>query len=180
MSTTAVRAETIEGFNTFLAEQRTLTGRAILTLAQFDHEYELVVDRRPLPTVRDLTEATYVPPGKTALLDAIGRTIVWVGARLSAMHAAERPGRVIVVVLTDGAENHSREYSASRVRELVEHQTRKYAWEFVFLGANMDAVSEAMKLGIPAANAAAFVSDKAGTAEAFCTVGRRVREFRGR
>ena len=109
-----------------------------------------------------LTDREYFARGSTALLDAVGRTINAVGARLGATPEEERPAHVVFVITTDGMENASCEYTAKQVREMVEHQQQKYSWQFVFLGANMDAVSEARNLGISAKYAADFTPSHSG------------------
>ena len=128
----------------------------------FDHEYEVLHDHVALGEVAPLTDKEYFARGSTALLDAVGRTIDSVGARLAAAPEEERPEHVVFVITTDGRENSSREYTAQRVREMVEHQQQKYSWQFVFLGANMDAVSEARNLGISAKYAANFTPSHSG------------------
>lgn len=143
-----IREDVIGGFNAFVEEQRKLAGEARLSLVRFDHEYEVVYTGRPLADVVPLDRATYVPRGSTALLDAVGRTIIATGARLAGTLEAARPDRVIIVVQTDGLENASREFTREQVVQLVAHQQHKYAWQFVFLGANLDAIGEAAALGI--------------------------------
>ena len=149
-------ADTIGGFNELIEKQKKLEGDAYVTTVLFDHEYEVLHDHVALKDVAPLTDREYFARGSTALLDAVGRTINTVGARLAAAPEEERPEHVVFVITTDGMENASREYTAKQVREMVEHQQQKYSWQFVFLGANMDAVSEAGKLGISAKYAANF------------------------
>lgn len=149
-------ADTIGGFNELIEKQKKLDGDAYVTTVLFDHEYEVLHDHVALKDVAPLTDREYFARGSTALLDAVGRTINAVGARLVATPEEERPAHVVFVITTDGMENASREYTAKQVREMVEHQQQKYSWQFVFLGANMDAVSEARDLGISAKYAANF------------------------
>ena len=147
-SMTTCRTDMEGGLNTFLAEQATQPGQLDVTLAQFDTEYELVWE----PTrVTDGNVALYtlVPRGNTALLDAMGRFVTEIGEALAAKPDSERPGKVIVCICTDGHENSSRDWAKGQVKELVQQQINDYGWEFVFLGANMDAVAEAGGLGIP-------------------------------
>lgn len=147
-----VRDDTIGGVNGFLKAQRALPGKCTLSLMKFNHEDRPVFTGRPIAEAPDLTHATYAPTGNTALLDALGRSIEEAGSRFKAMAEAERPGKVIVVVVTDGQENSSRVWSKEKIREAVEHQTQQYKWEFVFLGANIDAFAEAGALGMSMAN----------------------------
>lgn len=155
-SMSGLAADTIGGFNELIEKQKKIDGDAYVTTVLFDHEYEVLHDHVALGEVAPLTDKEYFARGSTALLDAVGRTIDSVGARLAAAPEEERPEHVVFVITTDGRENSSREYTAQRVREMVEHQQQKYSWQFVFLGANMDAVSEARNLGISAQYAADF------------------------
>lgn len=155
-SMSGLAADTIGGFNELIEKQKKIEGDAYVTTVLFDHEYEVLHDHVALGEVAPLTDKEYFARGSTALLDAVGRTIDSVGARLAAAPEEERPEHVIFVITTDGRENSSREYTAKQVREMVEHQQQKYSWQFVFLGANMDAVSEARNLGISAKYAADF------------------------
>ena len=118
----AVADDTIGGFNHFVKDQREEAGSACLTLVQFDTEYEFVHRALPIAEVPRLTRQTFRPRGGTALLDALGRSINETGARLAAMPEAERPGRVVFVVLTDGEENSSREFHAAKVGQMIAHQ----------------------------------------------------------
>lgn len=155
-SMSGLAADTIGGFNELIEKQKKIEGDAYVTTVLFDHEYEVLHDHVALGEVAPLTDKEYFARGSTALLDAVGRTIDSVGARLAAAPEEERPEHVVFVITTDGRENSSREYTAKQVREMVEHQQQKYSWQFVFLGANMDAVSEARNLGISAQYAADF------------------------
>lgn len=155
-SMSGLAADTIGGFNELIEKQKKIEGDAYVTTVLFDHEYEVLHDHVALGEVAPLTDKEYFARGSTALLDAVGRTIDSVGARLAAAPEEERPEYVVFVITTDGRENSSREYTAKQVREMVEHQQQKYSWQFVFLGANMDAVSEARNLGISAKYAADF------------------------
>ena len=166
-SMSTIRDDAIGGFNTFLEAQKAVPGEANLTLVLFDHEYLEAVAARPLAEVDPLTVASYVPRGTTALLDAVGRTIDSVGARLAATPEHERPDKVIVAILTDGLENASREYSLDRIKEMITHQRDIYSWEFIFLAANQDAFVVGSSMGISALNTAGFVPSPEGTAEAY-------------
>lgn len=139
------------GLNTFIDEQRKQAGETLFTLVQFDTEYEFV--HRGVP-IQHVGQCRLVPRGMTALLDAVGRAIVETGERLAAMPEAARPGLVVFVILTDGQENSSKEYSRAQIKDLIEHQQNVYKWQFTFLGANQDAFAEAGGLGIRAAGVA--------------------------
>ena len=161
----AIRQDAIGGFNQFLEAQKAVPGEALFTLALFDHEYLLVQDAVPLDNANPMSNETFVPRGTTALLDAIGRTVNSIGARLHASQS--KPDKVIVLILTDGAENASTEFSSAKIKEMIEHQQQKYAWEFVFLGANQDAITAGAAIGIPAHNTVQFAADAQGTADAY-------------
>lgn len=161
-SMSGLAADTIGGFNELIEKQKKIEGDAYVTTVLFDHEYEVLHDHVALEEVAPLTDKEYFARGSTALLDAVGRTIDAVGARLAATAEEERPEHVVFVITTDGMENSSREYTAQRVRGMIEHQQQKYSWQFVFLGANMDAVSEARNLGISAKYAADFTPSHSG------------------
>ena len=163
----SLTADTIGGFNELIEKQKKLEGDAYVTTVLFDHEYEVLHDHVSLKDVAPLTDREYFARGSTALLDAVGRTINTVGARLAATPEEERPAHVVFVITTDGMENASCEYTAKQVREMVEHQQQKYSWQFVFLGANMDAVSEAGKLGISAKYAANFAPSRRGVSQMY-------------
>ena len=165
--------EAIGGFNHFVEEQRKLAGKATLTLVLFDHVYEVVHAGLTLENVPALSTNTYVPRGTTALYDAIGRTLDEAVARHATLDAEQRPGNVVISILTDGHENASSDYSGARVRELIEAR-RAEGWEFVFLAANQDAISTADILSIPLADTESFAATKAGTSAAFLRVSEKV------
>jgi hypothetical protein len=151
-SMTSIRSETIAGFDAFIAEQRKVSGACKVTLAQFDHEYQDLYVDLDLAVVPSL-ELT--PRGSTALLDALGRLIVTAGERMAALPEAARPGSVVVGVMTDGYENASQEWTHEGIKALIEQQTRDYHWEFLYLGADQDAIEEGAKMG--------FAGDKSVT-----------------
>src|SRR5207244_2961837 len=127
-------------------------GEMTVTLVQFNQEIELALDAQPIGEARPLDRRRYRPNGDTALLDAIGDSIDRTGARLRKLAERDRPSKVVVVILTDGLENASRAYSREHVFGMIQHQREKCSWEFVFLGANQDAIQEAANMGIaPAA-----------------------------
>jgi hypothetical protein len=157
----AVQKDAEGGVNAFIEEQAKEPGEALLTLMQFDTEYEIVHSGVPL---KDVPHYRLVPRGMTALLDAVGRAINETGERLEKMDEADRPGLVIFVINTDGLENSSQEFTRDQIKEMIEHQQTKYNWHFTFLGANQDAFAEAGHLGIHAAGAANYAQAKVGQA----------------
>ena len=177
-SMSVIREETITGFNVFLSEQQKVPGKATMTLAQFDHEYEMVYEARQLKDTPALNGDTYVPRGYTALLDAIGRTINSTGNRLAGMQEDQRPDKVIFVILTDGLENYSKEFNSSRINEMIKSQRANYQWEFVFLGANQDAIDVAGNIGIEAAAAMTFTANTVGTGYLYGAISRNIASYR--
>ena len=174
----SVKADTIGGFNSFLGEQQKVAGEASLSLVQFDDQYEVVYEDKPINSADRLTEATFQPRGSTALFDAVGRTINAVGQRLAATAEEERPDKVLFVIMTDGFENASHEFTASKVGEMINHQRNVYKWEFMFIGANQDAVLSAHEIGIPAAAALTYAANEEGTQMAYSMMASKVRNYR--
>ncbi|MDO5345251.1 MAG: VWA domain-containing protein [Lachnospiraceae bacterium] len=170
-SMAALTSDTIGGFNSMIEKQKEEPGEAYVTTVLFDNRYEVLHDHIPLPEIRPITDRDYYARGNTALLDAVGRTINTVGARLNATPEEERPSKVIIVITTDGLENCSHEFTAAQIRKMITHQQEKYNWNFIFLGANMDAVGEAEKLGIDPQFARNYTASKAGTASLYLGVG---------
>lgn len=162
-SMNSIKDDTIGGFNTFLEEQKKLNDDDLLTLVQFDNEYEIIHNAVPLKEIEPLTNKTFIPRGSTALLDALGRTINSTGARLAAMKEEDRPDKVIFVIITDGHENASREFKHENVMEMINHQSEKYSWDFIYLGANQDAIDVGTKLGIGAGSSMTYASTSVGT-----------------
>lgn len=177
-SMASVKTSTINGFNEFLTTQQGGTGMADLALYTFGTKVSKSFGPTPVSEVKPLTAESYEPSGWTALLDAMGTAITELGERFNAMREEDRPSKVIVLVVTDGAENMSKKFTSPQIQEMVKHQTEKYNWEFSFLGANQDAIFAANTLGILASNAANYVSSAAGTASAFNVMGSSVNRAR--
>ena len=173
-----IKDDAIGGFNNFLADQKQVPGEVAFSLIQFDHEYNVVYDCVPLQSVEPLTNKTYAPRGTTALLDAIGRTVTTIGDRLNKTEEILRPQKVIVVILTDGLENASREYKRNTISEMVKHQQEKYSWEFLYLGANQDAFTEAGALGINRGSTTNFDATDIGTRHAYGTLSAATTAYR--
>ena len=174
----SVKQDTIGGFNNFLSEQQKVEGEASLSLVQFDDQYEVVYENKDINAAVRMTEATFQPRGSTALFDAVGRTINAVGARLAALSEEERPDKVLLVIMTDGFENASREFTAAKVGEMISHQRDVYNWEFMFIGANQDAVLSAQEIGIQAGAALTYAANEEGTQIAFSMIADKVRNYR--
>lgn len=172
--------ETIKGFNEFLASQKKEPGEALFTLALFSTagEYQLVFNAVPIQEVPAFTTATYDPNGWTALLDAVGQTCNAVGSRLANMKEEDRPSKILVLIMTDGDENNSRNFTHDNIKDIIAHQRDKYSWEFVFIGANQDAITAGASIGIAATNSYNFVASAAGSASLFDNVTRGVSDYR--
>ena len=154
--------DTIGGFNSLIDSQKAEEGEAFVTTVLFDDQYEFLHDHVNIKDVPTLTRKEYFARGMTALLDAIGRTINTIGERLAKTPEEERPSRVVIAITTDGFENASKEFTKKQIKEMIEHQQSKYSWVFMFLGANMDAVSEAESLGIRGTMARTYTNSSKG------------------
>lgn len=166
----SVRDYTISGFNEFIETQRNeIKGRALVTFMQFNYETMCVIDGVPLMEVRALSRDLYAPTGGTALYDAMGMTMTDIGRKLAAMPEDLRPSKVLMLTMTDGEENASRHYTQKKVRDMIEHQRTHYSWQFVFLGANQDAILTAKALDIPTSGAMTYSCDAIGTRQVFRT-----------
>jgi uncharacterized protein YegL len=174
----SIADDAIGGFNTFLKEQQEVPGECKFTYCQFDNEYEVVHDGIPIRDMKPLDRSTFVPRGSTALLDAIGRTINVVGERLAKTSEDQRPGKVIVVILTDGQENFSKEFSRDQIFEMITTQHDQFKWEFVFLAANQDAIAGGASLGISAAGSANYSPDAFGSRAIYKNASMGITSFR--
>jgi len=170
--------DTIGSFNGFVTEQKLVPGDAAFTLCTFNESARLVHDFVKLAAVPALDSKTYRPSGGTALLDAMGTTINSVGAKLAALPEEERPSKVIFLIITDGQENSSRNFTKEQVKSMVEHQRDVYSWEFVFMGANIDAIDEGTSLGIAAQNTMNYAPSAAGTRSLYKSVSSSMTGYR--
>jgi uncharacterized protein YegL len=177
-SMSGLEADTIGGYNSMLAKQKAVDGECYITTVLFDNNYELLHDRIDIKAVSPITDKEYQVGGSTALLDAIGRTIHKIGN--AQKHTAQdyRAEKVMFVIITDGEENSSREYSAEKIKALIERQKEKYGWEFIFLGANIDAVQTAGRFGIAPDRAIDYLADSEGTELNFKVMASAVATFR--
>ena len=173
-----LESDTIGGFNSMIDKQRREPGEVLVTTVLFDDKYEVIHDRFRMEMIHPLTDKDYYARGCTALLDAVGKTIDKIGRIQKYLPEEERAEKVIFVITTDGLENSSREYSYKRLQEMIEHQKEKYNWEFIFLGANMDAVAEAKKFGISEDRAVTFKNDSQGVQLNYHVVGKTLATMR--
>lgn len=170
--------DTIGGYNANLTANREVEGECKVTTVLFDTAYTLLHDRVDIKKVKDITEKEYAVGGGTALLDALGRTINSIGRALDGLDEDKRPEKVLFVIVTDGEENSSKEFSAEQVREMVTHQREVYSWEFIFLGANIDAVQTATQYGFAANMAQNYHADHQGSQVLYASVAKAATSFR--
>ena len=177
-SMSGLEDDTIGGFNAMLREQQNVAGEAVVTTVLFDDRYELLHDRTNIRAVAPLTGRDYTVRGSTALLDAIGRTIHKIRKVQRTTREDFCAEKVLFIIITDGQENASRHYTADMIKERIEHQRQKYGWEFIFFGANMDAIVEAGKIGIAADRAQNYSADTYGTQSAYTAMSAMSSAFR--
>ena len=162
-SMAGLEADTIGGFNSLFQKQKREDGKAVVSTVLFDDKCEVLHDRKDLMEIASLTEEDYYVRGCTALLDAVGGAIHHIGNVHKYARAEDRPERTLFIITTDGMENASRKYGYEKVKRMIERQKERYGWEFLFLGANMDAVSVAGRFGIAPERAVRFHCDEKGT-----------------
>lgn len=170
-SMAGLESDTIGGFNAMIAKQRKAEGEALVSTVLFDNEPEVIHDRVKLQDVKNMTESEYSVRGCTALLDAIGGAIHHIGNVHKYAREEDVPEHTVFVITTDGMENASHQYDADKVKKMIERQKEKYGWEFLFLGANIDAVETAGRLGIRRDRAVDYTADREGTALNFKVLG---------
>lgn len=170
--------DTIGGFNAMVKKQQSEPGEALVSTVLFDNDSQVIHDRVPLTQVPELTEKTYYVRGCTALLDAVGDAIHHIGNVHKYAREEDRPEKTLFVITTDGMENASRRYSYEKVKEMIGRQQEKYGWEFVFLGANIDATREAARFGIRPECAADYHADSRGTQSVYESVGDAISHMR--
>lgn len=163
--------DTIGGFNSLIENQRKLEGKCTVTTVLFDNKVEILYQGKNIKEVPTLTSKEYFARGSTALLDAIGITINETNNKISSMKEEEKPNKVLVAITTDGLENSSNEYSYSSIKSLIEEK-KKLGWDFIFLGANIDAIGEANKFGIERDMATNIKATKVGQRHAFESINR--------
>jgi len=177
-SMSGLESDTVGGFNSLLEKQRKEEGEAVVTTVLFDSEYELLHDRINIRGIAPITEKEYFVRGSTALLDAIGKTINKIGNVQKHTGEDLRADKVLFVIITDGMENASTEFSSSQIKKMVELQKERYGWEFLFLGANIDAVETASHYGIHKDRAVRYCADSVGTSLNFEEVSNAVSAMR--
>ena len=179
-SMAGLEADTIGGFNSMLEKQKKEEGEVIWSTVLFDHVSEVVHDRVSIDRVDELDEDTYFVRGSTALLDAVGGAIRHIGNVHKYAREEDRPEKTVFVITTDGMENSSMIYDYAKVKRMIKRQQERYGWEFIFLGANIDAVGVAGRIGISEERAARFHNDGAGIAVNFSAVSETIRGVRAK
>ncbi len=177
-SMAGLEKDTIGGFNAMIEKQKAEAGEAYISTVLFDNDSEVIHDRFPLRDVPRLTDREYYVRGCTALLDAVGGAIRHIGNVHKYAREEDRPEKTLFVITTDGMENASRRYSYEKVKDMITRQKEKYGWEFLFLGANIDAAREAARFGIGADRAANYHADTVGTGVIYEAVSETVCNFR--
>ena len=177
-SMAGLERDTIGGFNAMIKKQKNEPGEALVSTVLFDNECTVIHDRIDVQHVEPMTDRQYYVRGCTALLDAVGGAIHHIGNVHKYAREEDRPEKTLFVITTDGMENASRRYSYARVREMIETAKAKYGWEFLFLGANIDAAKEAARFGIGADRAANYHADHKGTHVIYAAVSQTVSTFR--
>jgi uncharacterized protein YegL len=168
--------ETIQGFNAFLQEQKSIKSKAKLTLVQFDHEYQILYEAMDLREALPLTNRTFVPRGMTSLYDAIGKTIELTKKRLKLLSNNGTAYQTIFVIITDGHENNSKYYSRKQIFKNINKQEKKHQWQFVYLGANQDAIEAAGFIGIPKERAMTFKAESERVFMLFNSISENINE----
>ncbi len=158
-----LEADTIGGYNAFIEKQKKLEGQALVSTVLFSDKSQVIHDRQELSTIEKMTDSQYMVGGCTALLDAIGGAVHHIGNVHKYARDEDRPEKTIFVITTDGQENSSCTYDYSKIKKMIELQQEKYGWEFIFLGANIDAIEEAGRLGIRSDRAVRYECDGLGT-----------------
>ena len=169
-SMSGLESDTIGGFNSMLEKQKKEEGDALVTTVLFDDGFEVLHHRLDIQKVKPITSKDYYVRGCTALLDAVGKTIMMIKQEQKTASKEDRPDNVLFVITTDGLENASKEFTYEKIKKVIEKQTEKHGWKFLFLGANIDAAAEAAKVGISSRYSANYSADGEGTQKNFDAV----------
>lgn len=173
-SMSGLESDTIGGYNSMIEKQKKEEGEALISTVLFDGQTDVLHDRVPLDKISPITEKEYYVRGSTALLDAVGGAIHHIGNVHKYAREEDVPEKTLFIITTDGMENSSRQYSYDKVKKMIEKQKEKYHWEFIFLGANIDAVGVADRFGVDRQHAVRYECDSAGTALNFQVMNKMV------
>ena len=177
-SMTGLEKDTIGGFNSLIAQQKKEEGEAFVSVVLFDDRTEVLYDRVPVKDVKKMTDREYYARGCTALLDAVGLAIRHVGRVQKELSKDARPDKTLFVITTDGMENSSRLYTYAKVKEMIEKKQKKHGWEFLFLGANIDAAKEAESFGIDRSHASNYHADQKGIGNNYEVLSKTITNYR--
>ena len=177
-SMAGLESDTIGGFNAMIEKQKAEDGEALVSTVLFDNISQVIHDRVDIRQIQPMTDKDYYVRGSTALLDAVGSAIHHIGNVHKYAREEDRPEKTLFVITTDGMENASRQYSYVRLKSMIQQKQEQYGWEFLFLGANIDAAKEAARFGISADRAANYHADRRGTNVIYETVSETVCSFR--
>ncbi|MCQ2553664.1 MAG: hypothetical protein MJ150_05100 [Clostridia bacterium] len=177
-SMSGLESDTIGGFNSMIEKQKIEEGEALISTVLFDDVSEVIYDRVPVGKVEKMTSKQYYVRGCTALLDAIGGAIKHIGNVHKYIREEDVPEKTIFMITTDGMENASSKYDYAKVKKMVEEQKEKYGWEFIFIGANIDAIDVAGKFGVASNRAFNYIADEAGTAINYSAMNKMVSGIR--
>ncbi|WP_020527715.1 vWA domain-containing protein [Flexithrix dorotheae] len=180
-SMSSIKEDMMGGFNTFLKEQKKLDGECTISLYSFDENngrlsYDTIYREVPIKKAGNLNDENFVPRGMTPLLDAMGKLINETGNRYRGMNSEDRPERIVLVIITDGLENASREFKKEQINKMVQHQEDKYSWNFIYLGANQDAIAEGQSMGFSAKMAMTYEVSK--TRMMYSSLSKNIANFR--
>lgn len=178
-SMSGLESDTIGGFNSLIEKQRKEPGEAVISTVLFDDSSEVLHDRRPITDIAPITDKEYYVRGCTALLDAVGGAIHHIGNVHKYAREEDRPEKTLFIITTDGMENASRKYTYNKVKAMIEERKSRHGWEFLFLGANIDAVQVAGRFGISEDKAVNYHCDKEGTALNYHVLGKAISQIRG-
>jgi uncharacterized protein YegL len=177
-SMSGLEEDTIGGFNAMIEKQKKVEGQCIVSTVLFDDQFEVLHNRIPLHEVKPMTSEDYYVRGSTALLDAVGRSITKISGIHRHLGKNDRPEKVLFVITTDGMENASVSYSYQDIKKMITVETDEYGWEFIFLGANIDSIGEAHRMGIRKERVANYHNDHIGTTTNYETLSDTIKEFR--
>jgi uncharacterized protein YegL len=169
-SMSGLEDDTIGGFNSLIEKQKEELNKSIITTVIFDNEYRMIHENLNIDKIKPLTKEDYFVRGATALYDAIGITIDKIGLYLNSVSEANKPYKVVITIITDGLENASKEFTESKIKEMIKHQTEKYNWEFIYIGANVDSFKNSSSLNIN--TYANYTASTVGTQSVYNTINR--------
>lgn len=177
-SMSGLEEQTIGGFNRLISEQKEVKSEAIVSTVLFDDAFEVIHNRLPIQRIESMTSKEYYVRGSTALLDAIGRSIVKIRHIHQKLDEEAKPEKTLFFIITDGMENASKEFDYTHIKDYIELQKEKYGWEFIFMGANIDAIKTAKKFGVDSNRAVQYHSDEQGTNLNYRVMSESIRDLR--